>query len=334
MQIVYVVPYSNSDENYNRSDPYYNLVLPVLGGLPIEKVGPFSLPENPSYPHSLGPELIHLGDPYPLQGIPKYFNGDSTGKLVPSISGGTIVLLYPLGVNDWLVATRYSVCRITGGAVIWTHPVVPMGAGSDCMVCAIVSSGGDYHIVLKTKVNDTYDATARAYYHQIDITGSVSPGLYSTWPSIDLVVSEFSEFGLSGYEAVPLVFPSFDYAMVGSPSYSADGVSFLGRAVLVGPATDTAGGKEVTGYGIGETTEGPFSQFMGQFTLAVDVSGGDITNATRWNAAATYSTHDLEALASDGQTPEVSGGSAFLYFGAPPPAPAFWMHLKRATEII
>lgn len=334
MQIVYVVPYSNTGQNYTRSNPYYNLVLPVLGGSPIERVGPFSLPGNPNYPHSLGPELIHLGDPYPLQGVPQYFDGSNTGKLVPLIAGGTIILLYPIGVNDWLVATRYGVGRITGGVVAWTHSVVPTSGNSDCMVCAIVSSGGDYYLVLKSKVNDPYDISARAYYHQIDVTGNINPGLFSTWPSIDLVASEISEFGLSGYEAVLIAFPSFDYAMVGSPSYSADGASFLRRAVLVGPATDTAGGKEVTGYGIGETFEGGFSNFMGQFTLAVDVSGGSITNATRSYAAATYSTHSLEALASDGQTPEVSGGTAFLYFGAPPPAPAFWMHLKRATEII
>jgi hypothetical protein len=333
MQIVYVVPYSVEDESFNRSNPVYNIVLPVTGGAALATIGPFDLDDEPSAPQALGDSLMYRGDPYPLLGVPIYFDGADAERVVPSVPGGTVLIMMPLGEGDWLIATRYRVGRITAGAVAWTWPVIDLSGDTNCMPCALVKRGESYFMMVKSKPNDGYDQTARAYYSPINITGAVDPGLFATWSSVGLVPDELSEFGLHGYEALLSVMPDFELAMVGDPSSSGDGASMLRRAVLAGPATAIAGGHEVTGYGYG-ISFGPTNRFMGQFTLSTSEVSGNITDAVRGYAPATYTQSALQALASPGTSPEISGGTAFLYLGDPPPIPAFWTNMRRAAETI
>jgi hypothetical protein len=333
LQVVYVVPYSPQGAGFVRSNPVYNLVLPVIGGAPIKKVGPFSLPETPDNMTSLGPAIMNHRSLYPITTKPTYFNGVTAAPIVPLILGGIIVMLYPLGADDWLVATQFRVGRITGGMAVWTHSIIPISGGDrNCMVCAIVSSGSEYHLIVKTKPNDAWNTGCRAYYKQIDISGGTDPGLYTGWPSVGIEPDWDTEKGLNGYEAILSELPSFNFAMIGEPYYGGDGVTLDRRAVLVGPATDIAGGKECTGYGLG--VDAGYLDFMGQFTLGITIAGGSITRSVRSYSPATYTAAALNALAGAGETPRVGGGTAFLYIGEPPPVPAFWANLRRSTEII
>lgn len=333
LQVVYVVPYSPQDAGFVRSNPVYNLVLPVTGGAPVKKVGPFSLPETPDTMAALGPSLMYHRKLYPMTAKPTYFNGVTAAPVTPLILGGIIIMLYPLAEGDWLVATQFSVGRITGGVTVWSHSIIPISGGDRaCMVCAIVGAGGTYHLFVKTKPNDAWNTGCRAHYKQIDISGGTDPGLYTGWPSVGIEPDGDTEKGLNGYEAILSELPSFDFAMIGEPYYGGDGVSFDRRAVLVGPATDIAGGKECTGYGLG--VDGSYRDFMGQFTLGITKIGGNITRSVRSYSPETYTAAALNALAGAGEAPQVDGGTAFLYIGEPPPVPAFWANLRRSSEII
>ena len=335
LQIVYVLVSAAEDGSYNPANPVAITSLPVTGGAPLLVAGPLNLPEEPVNTAALGPRLVDTtGNPSSLV-EPPWVLGDAGGaRMFPeSPQFEKVVFAFPLGENDWLIATRTRVGRVTNGARVWSAAIMTVGgSGIDFMVCAIAKRGGSYYVFARSDPNDAFSA-GTTYYAPVDISGATPPGVVTTWASVALNPSVAS-YGLYGHEAVALALPDFDVAMIGDTFYSGDGITVLNRAVITGPAQDIAGGKEFSGFGIGESFDDGFQRFYASFTATLSVSGGQITDCVRAYSPPTYTQDALEAIAPSGTVANIEYSGAFLLLGDPPPVPAFWTNLRRTAEAI
>lgn len=331
LQIVYTAAsIAGGDVN-----PVALTTLPVTGGAAVLDSGAVTLSPAPVNVSAIGPQLLDsTGNPSALIEFPWYLDSGAATRMFTASTGvGKVTFAFPLGEQDWLISTRTRIGRVTAGVLVWNHAIMTTPTpGVNCMVCAIVKRGSSYYVFAKANPNDAY-ANAQVYYTAVDLTGVTSPGLYNTWASTT-VEADFLSFGLYGHEAVPLVLPDFDLALVGDATFSGDGVNVLKKSVIVGPAVDVSGGKEFTGYGVGETFDGGFSRFFGAFTATLSVSSGVVTDCVREYSPATYTEAAVGGLVPAGTVPNMEYSGAFLFLGEPPPVPPFWTNLRRAIEVI
>ncbi|MCZ4321466.1 hypothetical protein [Pseudomonas anguilliseptica] len=335
LQIVYTVASAAEDGSYNPGNPVALTTLPVTGGAAVLTAGPYNLAENPVDVAALGPRLVDTtGNPSALIEPPWVLSDTGSARMYSDTPQyEKIVFAFPLGEDDWLIASRSRVGRVTGGVRVWSHAVFTVGgSGINFMFCAVAKRGGSYYLFARSNPNDAFSA-GTTYYTAVDISGVTPPGVVTSWASV-AVNGAASSLGIYGHEAVAVVLPDFELAMIGDTMYSGDGVTVLNRAVITGPAQDVFGGKEVAGFGIGESFDDGFQRFFAPFIATVSLSSGQITDYTRAYAAPTYTQSAIQSLVPPGTEANIEYGGAFVLLGDPPPVPPFWTSLRRAIETI